>query len=199
MRAPRSTYAFVLAGGGSLGAVEVGMLRALAAAGITPDLVVGSSVGAINGAYFASDPTRERVDRLEGIWRSLRRWDVFPLAPLATVLGLLSGRDHLVDPGSLRGILERHLSATVLEKARVPCHVVATDLWSGDAVRLSEGPAVDALLASTAIPGIFPPVRISRGSSSKTRGASRAGSSWYSCRRSARSASRRTTSRALRS
>ena len=74
-----SRTAFVLAGGGSFGAVQVGMLKALAAAGIRPDLVVGSSVGAINGAWYAGTLTPEGVARLERIWRSLSRRDVFPL------------------------------------------------------------------------------------------------------------------------
>ena len=154
-----ASTAFVMAGGGSLGAVEVGMLRALLAAGERPDLVVGASAGAINGAFFAFDPTPAGVDRLEAIWRALHRRDVFPFS-LANLIGLLTGRDHLCGHGGLRRVLERHLGDRLLQDAAVPLHVVASDLTSGDEVLLSSGPAVDAVLASAAIPGVFPPVAI---------------------------------------
>lgn len=150
--------AFVFAGGGSLGAVEVGMLRALVQSGIKPDFVVGSSVGAINAVQFAADPTAEGVERLERIWRTVRREDVFPLSPFGAMLRLLTRRGHLVAHAALRRLLERHLTVRPLEDTVLPCHVITTDLLGGTEVRLSEGSAVDALLASTAIPGIFEPV-----------------------------------------
>ena len=151
--------AFVMAGGGSLGAVEVGMLRALIEAGERPDLVVGASAGAINAAYFAFDPTADGVAHLAAIWCGLRREDVFPFS-FANVWGALTGRDHLCGHQGLRAVLERHLGDRALEEAPVPLHVVASDLASGDEVMLSSGPAVDAVLASAAIPGVFPPVTI---------------------------------------
>lgn len=152
--------AFVLAGGGSFGAVQVGMLRALVAHGLVPDLVIGSSVGAINGAYFAGAPHASGVAQLEFLWRGLDRHEVFPLA-LRGVLGLLGGRrSFAIDPSGLRRLCERCLPYQMLEQARVPLHVVATDLLGGGAVRLSEGPVVDAIMASSAIPVVFPPVRI---------------------------------------
>lgn len=98
--------------------------------GTVPDVVAGSSVGAINGAYFAGAPSAEGVAQLEAIWRGLR------------------------------GILEQHLPYRELEHATVPLHVVATDLLGGGTVRLSSGPAIEAVLASCAIPGAFPPVCI---------------------------------------
>jgi NTE family protein len=156
----RSGTAFVFAAGGSLGAVEVGMLRALAAAGVVADFVVGSSVGAINAACYAADPTAEGVARLERIWRRVRRREVFPLSAIAGVVRLVSGRDHLVSPAILRRLLEQELPFARLEHGRIPCHVMATDLLERAAVRLSSGPAVPAVLASTAIPGVFPPVRL---------------------------------------
>ena len=85
-----SKTAFVLAGGGSLGAVEVGMLECLVAAGVRADLVVGASVGAINGAYFAAHPDSEGVQRLRAIWAGLHRRDIFPFAPFGGFLSLLS-------------------------------------------------------------------------------------------------------------
>src|SRR5271169_4784259 len=97
--------AFVFAGGGSLGAVQVGMLRELMRVGLTADLVVGSSVGAINATYFAGTPNAAGVDKLEEIWRGLRRNDVFPVGP-RSVLAFISGRGNLIDPGNLRGLIE---------------------------------------------------------------------------------------------
>jgi len=151
--------ALVLAGGGSFGAVQAGMLRALVAHGIVPDLVVGSSVGAINGAYFAGAPDAQGVAKLESIWRSLRRREVFPFT-WRSLLGLLAHRNFVVDPCGLRGVIEQHLPYLDLESAAIPVHVVATDLIAGGSVRLSSGPALEAVLASCAIPAAFPPVRI---------------------------------------
>ena len=151
--------AFVLAGGGSFGAVQVGMLRALEAHGVKPDLVVGSSVGAINGAYYAAAPTAEGIERLRQIWLGLRRADIFPVG-FEALLGLIWSRGFLVSSHGLRSLLERHLPYRGLEAAHVPVHVIATDLLSGEAVALSKGSAVDAILASCAIPAAFAPVRL---------------------------------------
>jgi len=150
--------AFVFAGGGSLGAVQVGMLQALLEAGLRPEFVVGSSVGAINAAYFAGAPDLDGVARLARLWSGLRREDVFPFT-LASALKLLLRPDSIVDPGHLRRLLEAHLAFARIEQARLALHVMATDP-QGVGVRLSSGPAVDAVLASAAVPGIFPPVRI---------------------------------------
>ncbi len=154
----RGVTAFVLAGGGSLGAVEVGMLKALVAHGIRPDLVVGASVGAINAAFYAGRPSVDGVAELDRVWRSLRARDVFPLSPLQGLFGFVGMRDGLVDGGALRDLLERRLPYRRLEEASIPCHVVASDALDGREVVLSTGPAVTALLASAAIPGVFAPV-----------------------------------------
>lgn len=151
--------AFVFAGGGSLGAVEVGMLRALVHHGIRPDFVVGASVGAINAVYFAKHPTPDGVDRLERIWRTVRRQDVFPVSTLGAVVRMITRRGHLISQAALRRLLEAHMPGLRLEDTSLPCHVVATDLLAGTEVHLTAGPAVEALLASTAIPGVFQPVR----------------------------------------
>jgi NTE family protein len=150
--------AFVFAGGGSLGAVQVGMLRVLLAAGVQPDFVIGTSVGAINASYFAGTPNADGVARLAGIWSSLRRSDVFPFT-VVNALGLLRHPDYIVDPGRLRRLIEKNLPYARLEDAAIPVHVAATNA-QGMSVLLSKGPAIEAILASAAIPAIFPPVRI---------------------------------------
>lgn len=154
--------AFVLSGGGSLGAVQVGMLQALFQAGLCPDLMIGTSVGAVNAAWVAGKPDYEGTLELAEIWLSLRRNDVFPLSPLTGARGLLGRANHVISNDNLRDILEKHVPYERLEQASVPIHVVATELKSGRATVLSSGPAVPALLASTAIPGIFAPVTIGR-------------------------------------
>jgi NTE family protein len=151
--------AFVLAGGGSFGAIQVGMLQELLTHGVKPDFLVGSSVGALNGAYFAGDPTAAGVARLKSIWRALRRRDVFPVT-VRRLLSALFTSTSLVDPLGLRALIERHLPYTALENAPIPMHVIATDMLNGASVRLSSGPAAEAILASCAIPAAFPPVRI---------------------------------------
>jgi predicted acylesterase/phospholipase RssA len=154
--APRT--AFVLAGGGSLGAVEVGMLRVLAAHGLRADLVVGVSVGAINAAYYAANPTPAGVAELTRIWSGLRTRDVFPFSPVRGFLGFVGWQDALVDPTPLRMLLARELPYGRLDESKLPCHIVATDVLDGQEIVLSKGDAVTALLASAAIPGVFPPV-----------------------------------------
>lgn len=151
--------AFVLSGGAALGAVQVGMLQALHAHGVRPNLLVGTSVGAINAAWVASDPTSDRLDQLASLWRSLRRGQVFPAGP-AGLIGLLGRRSGLVDQRPLRGLLTRHIAFEDLEDATVALCVVVTDVLTGRDVRLSRGPAVDAVLASAAIPGVFAPIEI---------------------------------------
>jgi NTE family protein len=150
--------AFVFAGGGSLGAIQVGMLRVLLSVGMQPDFVIGSSVGAINASYFAGAPNEEGVETLATIWSGMRGRDVFPFT-FASALGLLKHPGHIVDSGGLRRLIESNLPYELLENAAIPVHVTATNA-EGMAVVLSKGPALAAILASTAIPGIFPPVRI---------------------------------------
>jgi NTE family protein len=153
--------AFVLSGGGSLGAVQVGMLQALATRGVAPDFLVGTSAGALNAAYVAgygTDPAA--LDRLERIWTRLRRHTVFPLRPFRLGASALGRAPSLCSDAGLRGLLRSYLAFDRLEHAPIPLHVVATDLHSGKEVLLSEGDAADAVLASAAIPGVFPSVRI---------------------------------------
>ena len=149
--------AFVFSGGASLGACQAGMLEALFERRIRPDLLVGTSVGAINAAFVASRPPSVQTAReLQRIWRGLRRGQVFPANPVTASLGLLGLRDHSVSAASLRRVLMRHLGVDRLEQADVPLHVVTTDFISDEEVLLTTGPALDAILASAAIPGSVP-------------------------------------------
>jgi NTE family protein len=155
----QSRTAFVLSGGASLGAIQVGMIRALYEREVTPDLVVGTSVGALNGAFIASrPPIPGTAEDLAEVWRDLGRGQVFPLNPLTGFLGFFGARNHLISQDGVRKLIEDHIEFTRLEQAPIPFHVIATDLLSGRELRLSHGDAVEAILASAAIPGVFAPV-----------------------------------------
>src|SRR5438132_7654525 len=134
------------------------MLQSLAAHGIVADMVVGSSVGALNGAFYAGDPTLDGVQRLGDVWRGLTRHDVFPMS-WRTVLSFLWRRDFLIPHDGIRKLIEDHIPYRNLEEAKLPVHIVTTDIVSGDSVVLSEGSTAEAIVASTAIPGAFSPVR----------------------------------------
>ena len=151
--------AFVLSGGASLGAVQVGMLQALYERGIAPDLLVATSAGALNAAYVASRPqTPATAEDLGEIWRGLRRGRIFPIRPLTGLFGFLGASDHLVPDRGLRGLVEEYVEHERLEQMPLPLHVVAVDVVSGEELLLSRGPTVDAVMASAAIPAVLPPV-----------------------------------------
>src|SRR5690349_881675 len=155
------TTAFVLSGGASLGALQVGMLGALFGQGIVPDLIVATSVGSLNGAFIASrpgPPAKSDIDALADLWRSVRRGSVFPLNPLTGLTGFSGLRRGLVPSGALRRLIESHVAVECLEELRIPLHAIAADVRTGKECRLSEGPIVEAVLASAALPGVFPPV-----------------------------------------
>lgn len=154
------TTAFVLAGGGSLGAAQVGMLAAPDERGVRPDLLVGTSVGALNAAYLGAhgfDTTT--VAQLADIWRRVRRSDVFPIDPVRQLLALAGRRPSLCSRRPLQRLIKEHLPIDALEDAVIPLHLVATDVMSGDEVLLSTGEAASAVLASAAIPAVFAPVK----------------------------------------
>jgi NTE family protein len=135
------------------------MLQALYERGIRPDLIVGTSAGALNGAYTASRPQAiSTADSLARIWTGLRRGQVFPVNPLTGLLGFLGARDHLVPESGLRRLIERHVESELLEEMPIPLHVVAVDVVTGQELRLSHGPVLEAVLASAAIPGVLKPV-----------------------------------------
>lgn len=152
--------AFVLSGGASLGGVQVGMLRALAEQGISPDLVVGTSVGSLNGAVLAETGDVGRAaDRLESVWNDLEREDVFPGGLVSQSLRILRSGQLFPNTG-LRRLIDRSLTVRRFEDLRLPLDVVATEWLTGHLRILDRGDLGKALLASTAIPGVFPSVEI---------------------------------------
>ncbi|MEU5694992.1 patatin-like phospholipase family protein [Actinosynnema sp. NPDC020468] len=150
---------FVLGGGGSLGAAQVGMLRALTEHGIGPDLVVGTSVGSVNGALLALDPARA-AERLAAIWAHMTRPRVFPGGLFAQLRTARRQRTHLFPNTGLAEVLRLGLAgATTFADLLLPFGAVAVDVTTGTAVTLTEGDLTSAVLASAAIPGVYPPVR----------------------------------------
>ncbi|MFN2389676.1 MAG: patatin-like phospholipase family protein [Actinomycetota bacterium] len=158
----KDRVAFVLSGGGPLGALQVGALRALIERGVQPELAVGSSVGALNGAFLAFDPTLDGVAELERHWRAFRDGDLFPGGRFRVPWARMLRRGSAVFENSgLRRMIESGLGRDLrFEDARLPLGVVATDIETGVERLFSSGPLTDPLLASAAMPGIFPPVAI---------------------------------------
>ena len=156
----RELTALVLGGGGTRGAVQIGMLQVLTEHGFVPDRIYGSSVGAVNGVVFAGDPTREGVERMTEIWRGLTRDDVYPQGRLHGPWLYVQQRDSVYPNTGLRKVIEAGVDFERLEDARIPVEVVATSLTDGQERWFTYGSAMDAVLASTAVPAIFPPVEI---------------------------------------
>jgi len=150
---------FVLSGGANLGSVHVGMVRALLEAGIKPDVIVGTSIGAVNAAYLAADPSLEQVDELQRLWCEAKARDIFPLNPIANCRALFK-EGALFSPHCWRRFVERRAPYRNIEDAAVPLRITATDYEEGRSVVFDSGPLVDAIMASTALPAIFPPYRI---------------------------------------
>jgi NTE family protein len=149
--------AFVLSGGVAHGAIQVGMLLAAYEQGIRPDFFVGSSAGAINAAYAGVEFTEKRLRRLAEIWSGLKRSDVFGQFDFRRIVNILTERAALASPEALMQLLSLHIPESA-DHHMVPTHVTATDYLSGETVTLSRGNLWDNLLASCAIPFIFPPV-----------------------------------------
>jgi predicted acylesterase/phospholipase RssA len=152
---------FVLSGGGNLGAVQVGMLYALLEAGIKPDAIFGSSIGALNGAFLASHADLAGMEELAELWVSVHRREVFPMSVAALLRGVFGHQQFLFESLGLRSLLLRaSFGFERIEDAPIMLRVMATDLSTGEAVVLDSGETIKALLASSAIPGVFPPVEI---------------------------------------
>jgi NTE family protein len=156
----RPITALVLAGGGTRGAVQIGMLQVLTEHGFVPDRIYGCSVGAMNGVAFAGDPTRRGVERMTEIWTGLTRDAVYPQGRLHGPWLYVRQRDSVYSNDGLRKVVEEGIGLERLEDAAIPVEVVATSLTDGRERWFTYGPAVEAILASSAIPTIFPPIEI---------------------------------------
>src|SRR5688500_4501287 len=152
--------AFVLGGGGALGACEVGMLRALVDAGIQPDVVLGTSIGAVNGGIFSADPTAAGAERLEQLWRSPDATAGIADSLLRQVGTLANARTHMQAITPLRRRLRDALGADTFEELAVPFQCVAASIERAAEHWFCEGPVIDPILASSAVPGVLPAVRI---------------------------------------
>lgn len=154
------TTAFVLSGGGSLGSIQVGMLHALAERGFRPDLLIGTSAGALNAGFIASNGfSPETIDRLGDLWRSLRRRDVFPVGPARALKSMLGASVAIASGAGLERLVAEHIRCPDLESMHIELHVVVTELLSGHEVLLSEGDAASAIIASASVPALLPPVQ----------------------------------------
>jgi NTE family protein len=153
------TTAFVLGGGGLLGAHEVGMLRALSESGIRPDLVVGTSIGAVNGAFIAADPDGA-AGRLTDLWQGESLGMVFSETVLGRAVRLARSGTHLHAIEPLRRLLAETLRIEDFADLELPFHCVAASIEHATAHWFSSGPVVSAVMASCAIPGLLPPVEI---------------------------------------
>ncbi|MBD2898328.1 hypothetical protein amrb99_72950 [Actinomadura sp. RB99] len=151
--------AFVLGGGGVLGAHEVGMLRALEEAGVRPDLVVGTSIGALNGAFVAADP-ETAVGRLTGVWSDDAAREVFGARVWERLWTLARSGTHLHSAEPLRRMLEGLLPVREFEQMAVPFQCVAAGIETAMGHWFSQGPVIPAVLASCAAPGLLPPVEV---------------------------------------
>lgn len=162
MNAERGPHevAFVLGGGGVLGAHEVGMLRALAECSIDPDIILGTSVGAINGALFASDPSVEGVRRLSRLWREAKFAELSTGALLRRLTTLARTGTHLQSPRELRQRLAEAFPVQRVEELVRPFQCVAASIERAAEHWFEEGILADAVLASCAVPGVLPPVKI---------------------------------------
>ena len=155
------TTAFVLGGGGVLGAVEVGMLQALFEKGITPDLVLGTSVGALNGAMVARDPSAAVVDRLAELWQQVASGrEVYGDRPLRTVRRAMSSGTHIYSSAPMRRRLEDEFGETTFEDLPVQFQVCAASIERAAEHWFSSGPLVPAIVASAAVPGLLPPAKV---------------------------------------
>ena len=153
--------AFVLSGGGNLGALQVGMLKALAEADIVPDVVLGCSVGALNGAAYCIDPSQEGVDRLERVWAGAGSDELMPSSRIPSTLQMIRKGESLHSAEGLRATIERFLAGRqTFEELALPFQCVATDVDAALERWFDSGPLAAAVQASAALPSVFPMVTI---------------------------------------
>jgi NTE family protein len=157
---PPMTTAWILSGGASFGAIQVGIAVALAERVPPPDLIVGTSIGAVNAAMLAADPSLTGAERLRRVWVEGRRRDVLRMRPGRLIAGLVGRSNHLISNETLSHWLRDMIAYELVEHAPVPLVLTASDLVSAEPVYLRRGDVVQAVLASSAAPGLLPPVRI---------------------------------------
>ena len=151
---------FVLGGGGSLGAIQVGMLQALGEHGVTPDLVAGTSIGSINGAVLALDP-RGAANRLSQAWPRMKRKHILPGGPLDQARTLQRTKTHLFPNTGLASVISDFIGEeATFDDLELPFAAVTMDVATARPHLVREGRLVTALLASAAIPGVWPPVEL---------------------------------------
>jgi NTE family protein len=154
------TTAFVLGGGGVLGAAEVGMLRALFEVDITPDLILGTSVGALNGAMVARDPTPAVIARLTELWQDAQTVRTIADRPFRTVRRAVSTGTHIYSAGPMQKRLIDEFGDTTFEDLPVRFQVCAASIERAAEHWFTSGRLVDAIMASAAVPGLLPPARV---------------------------------------
>ncbi len=152
--------AYVLGGGGVLGATQVGMVRALAERGLRPDLVLGTSIGAVNGAFVAADPTVAGAARLAEVWEAVSREGVFTENPVRQAARVAKFRTHLLSNAPLRHVIDEYLPVDRFEELEVAFQCVAARIEDASGRWFDSGELVWPIVASCAVPGLFPPVEI---------------------------------------
>lgn len=150
--------AYILPGGGALAAYQVGVLDALTAEGLRPDRLIGVSAGAMNAALFAWSSDADGVRRLERIWSNVKRRDLLRVHPGRLALALAGKRTSFLDNRHGIAFLRKHLGERLIQHAQIPLTIIATDLATGRPFILESGDVVFAIVASSAFPGVFPPV-----------------------------------------
>ncbi len=152
--------AFVLGGGGKWGAVEVGMLKALQESHISPDLVLGTSIGAFNGSVIASTPGSAGVERLTHLWEEISNSGLLKGGMFDRVMNVAKLRPAMQDSSELRSLLSEIHGEASIEDLTLPFQCVAASIERAAEHWFTKGPLVDAILASSAIPALLPPVEI---------------------------------------
>ena len=154
---------FVLSGGANRGALQVGALQSLVAHGIKANLVVGTSAGALNGVYYAFDPTAAGMEALAQKWRETTKHDIFPGSRLSMAWRVLTGQDSLVSGDNFRRTVQRYLPPTLrtFRDLKIPFYAVTADLISATTIIFGDEldtPVLDPVVASASFPIVLPPV-----------------------------------------
>jgi NTE family protein len=157
---PEPRNVFVLSGGSSRGAAQVGMMRELLEAGIVPDAFVGTSVGSLNCVYMSQNPCVDRLSQLEQNWLQLSGKEVFGGSKLTMVRNILSRHPYLYHPEGLARLISEWAPVELLEELPTPVRAVTTHMGTGRPAYHDRGNLHDILMASTSMPGIFPPVAL---------------------------------------